>query len=277
MGTMAIPGDACIADGSVALPGPERLLRFSRSPSRMSLPLLLSLFLMSGAVVWAQNAPGAGAAKKAETPKSEAKPGAKGSGPKLPFADESAEDASLVTFLNGLRATVDKKDAEALRRVLSPNIQNSFGGDGGTEEFERIWKPDQEASPLWPLLEGLLKMGGGWLRANGSERLYYVPYVFAKYSEKLGDPFESLVILGGDVPLRALPADNARLVRKLSYDVVSIAKGPKPDSRDWQYVRLADRTGGYVSTEFVYSPVGFRAGFAKVDGQWQMVTMVSGD
>ena len=69
-------------------------------------------------------------------------------GGRLEPVEESGRDPALSIFLNDLRNAVRQRDAAALLRMTTPNIQNGFGCADGLEEFQNIWKPRQSASKV---------------------------------------------------------------------------------------------------------------------------------
>ena len=52
--------------------------------------------------------------------------------------------------------------------VVAPDVLNSFGGDGGREEFRETWTfARPERSRVWAVLSLMLALGGpGWIRSR---------------------------------------------------------------------------------------------------------------
>lgn len=188
-------------------------------------------------------------------------------GPKLMPVDEATSDPSLVAFRNDLLTAVRRGDVEAVVALADPKIRTSFGNGGGAEELRRRLKE----GPLMKELERLLPLGGKFV-GEGESRSFWAPYVYSAWPDR-HDAFESLAVIGENVPLRESPDANARVIATLSHDIVAREK----QQGDWQQVKTADGRSGWVETRSVLSPVGYRAGFMKLDGQWRMNALVAGD
>ena len=195
---------------------------------------------------------------------------------KLYPVDEAAKEPTFFTFRARLIQAVQKRDAAYLLSILSPKIQNSFGGDGGINEFKQMWKPERPQSEVWTELAEVLSLGG----AFDKENVFTAPYISAKWPED-HDVFELGAIIGENVRVRAAPVITSSVMRVLSFDIVSVpdwqtnqARGEK---RNWIKVKLADGQTGYIAEEFIRSPVGYRVGFGKEDGRWVMIFFIAGD
>jgi Bacterial SH3 domain len=195
---------------------------------------------------------------------------------KLYPVDEAAKDPTFFTFRARLIQAVQRRDAAHLLNILSPKIHNSFGGDGGIEEFKTMWKPERAQSEVWTELAKVLSLGG----AFDKDGIFEAPYISAKWPEDK-DGFELGAIIGENVRVRAAPQISSSIMRQLSFDIVEVtdwggnkARGEK---RDWIKVKLSDGQSGYVAEEFIRSPIGYRAAFAKEEGRWVMTYFIAGD
>src|SRR5262249_1038792 len=95
---------------------------------------------------------------------------------KLYPVDEGPKDPSFQAFRDNLIDAAKNRDMKFVLSILDPNIQNSFGGDGGVEEFKEKWKPGNPEGELWDVLLKILSMGGS-LSENG----FCAPYVSCKF------------------------------------------------------------------------------------------------
>ncbi|HYC62042.1 MAG TPA: hypothetical protein VEK79_20995 [Thermoanaerobaculia bacterium] len=185
-------------------------------------------------------------------------------GPKLTPVDEAASDPSFVAYRNELLGAVRRRDADAVVALADPNIRTSFGGTGGADDFRRkLGEPGR-----WEDLERLLTLGGSF-RGEGESRSFWAPYVYSAWPDS-HDAFEQLAITGEHVPLRESSEPGSRIIATLSYDIVE-----RTDQAN--RIRTADGKTGYVDPQHVRSPVGYRAGFMKTNGQWRMNALVAGD
>ncbi|MBA3693709.1 MAG: SH3 domain-containing protein [Acidobacteria bacterium] len=195
--------------------------------------------------------------------------------------DEGKKNASFESFREKLIEAVKKRDAKYVVGILDPAILNSFGGDGGIEEFKEMWKIDSPASELWDELLIVLTNGGSFFKED-ENNLFCAPYSFKQFPEDL-DAFEYQLIFDNNVNLRVRPDLKAETVGQLSYNVVkvdyenSVADKNKEGEYFWLNVETLGGKKGFVSAKFVRSSVDYRACFEKKNGKWKMTTFVAGD
>ncbi|MDQ3087657.1 MAG: SH3 domain-containing protein [Acidobacteriota bacterium] len=192
--------------------------------------------------------------------------------------DEGKQDKSFSAFRVKLIEAVKKRDKKYLLSVLDPNVKNSFGGDGGIEEFKEMWEIDSSKSKLWDELRVVLSNGGGFQDKN----TFAAPYSFVFFPADL-DAFEQQVIFGNNVNLRAKPDKSAKVISQLSYNIVkvdyenSVSDGKQEPTYLWLKVETLGGKKGFVSAEFVRSSIDYRAIFVKEKGKWKISAFVAGD
>jgi hypothetical protein len=196
---------------------------------------------------------------------------------KLYPIDEGPKDPSFQAFRAKLIEAVKNRDAKFILSILDPKILNSFGGDGGVKEFKEMWKPDNPNSELWDTLIGVLSMGGSFDTKNKND--FCAPYVYSQFPEL--DAFDHSVIIGEQVHMREQPGLTSPTVATLSYDIVAntdqSTEPVKKDGHSWVAIKLSNGKTGFVSKQFIRSPIDYRACFTKKRGRWLMVTLVAGD
>jgi hypothetical protein len=188
-------------------------------------------------------------------------------GPKLMPVDEAISDRTLVAFRDKLVAAVRRRDVDAVIALSDPKIRTSFGDDGGAAELRR----KLQDGALMKDLEQILPLGGTF-KGLGNERTFWAPYVYSAWPDQ-HDAFESLAVIRQKVPLRKGPNSDAEVIAELAYDIV----GQQKREGNWFQVKTADGRTGWVEKAFVVSPVGYRAGISKINGQWRMRALVAGD
>lgn len=99
------------------------------------------------------------------------------------------------------------------------------------------------------------------------------PYVFTDFPSEL-DAFTHQVVMGDKVRVRKRPTRESEVLGVLSHVIVP-ASGEETEG--WTKVQLADERTGYVASEYLGSPIGYRAAFEKREGRWVMVFFVAGD
>ncbi len=192
--------------------------------------------------------------------------------------DEGAKDKSFSAFRAKLIEAVNNHDKKYVLGVLDQNIKSSFGGDNGISDFKQLWEIDNSKSKLWEELLTALTNGGVFLDKN----TFTAPYTFKTFPEDLG-AFEHQVIFGNNVNLRAKPDLSAEIISQLSYNVVKVdlenSVGKKSEEQNYSWLKVETLGGkkGFVSAEYVRSPIDYRAIFTKENGKWKMTAFVAGD
>jgi len=188
-------------------------------------------------------------------------------GPKLMPVDDAPQDAALVAYRNQLLEAVRRRDADAVVALVDPKIRTSFGDGGGAEELRTTLAKEGVLEEL----ELVLSRGGTFV-GEGESRSFWAPYVYSAWPDE-HDAFQSLAVIEDNVPLRESKDASSPVVATLGYDIVTlvISEGAL------RQVKTADGKVGWVDARHVRSPVGYRAGFNKVQGQWKMNAFVAGD
>lgn len=192
--------------------------------------------------------------------------------------DEGKKDQSFSAFRDKLIEAVKKRDKKYLLSIVDPNIKASFGGDEGIKDFKAMWKIDSSKSKLWEELHVVLSNGGNFIDKN----TFAAPYSFNAFPDDL-DIFEYQMIFGNNVNLRAKPDLSAKVISQLSYNIVkvdyenSVSEGTEEPIYKWLKIKTLGGKTGFVSAEFVRSPIDYRAIFEKKKGNWKMTAFVAGD
>jgi hypothetical protein len=184
--------------------------------------------------------------------------------------DEAVTDPEFFLFRARVQAAVATHDTAEIMRIVDQDILNSFGGDGGREEFRQHWRLDNpEKSPLWTTLGFVLALGGRFRE----DSTFSAPYLVGGTSQ---DGFESLVVLGANVAMHSGPASTSKVVDTLSFEEVTKWR-EKSTTRGWEPIRNSKGRTGWVLERHLRSPIGYRAGFVRRDGQWWLRALVAGD
>ena len=185
--------------------------------------------------------------------------------------DEGSHDPSFVQFRKQLLELVARKDMKALLANLSPEIKNSFGGDGGVAEFTEMWKGRH--TKLWRELTFILR-NGGKLAADGD---FCGPYIFSHWPERF-DPFEHYVALTArNVSLKSTPTEDSPTVATLSYTIVKVLEDRYWEKTDKMVHISANGADGFVPRARIRSPIDYRACFGRKNGKWALNLLVAGD
>ena len=190
--------------------------------------------------------------------------------PRLPPVDQCTSLPGFAAFRTKLQAAIGRKDGKALLAMVDPDIDISFGGDHGQAMFGKAWALDQPAnSPVWAELTEMLRLG---CATDGT--VATVPALSSTLPEDY-DVFETMIAVKPGSPLRAKPANGAKVLTTLDWDIVKV--GDWDGRAGWIPVKLSDGQRGYVRKDEVRSPVGYRATFERVRGGWKITTFLAGD
>jgi hypothetical protein len=199
-------------------------------------------------------------------------------GRRLAPIDEASKDPSFLKFRDELLMAVDRKGAKHLLSILDPGIKNSFGGDGGIDEFKAMWKPERADSEVWMELRFILTHGGAFNQTDD----FVAPYVFSSFPDLRDVPnydeesYSYGAVIEDNVILRSKPETNASAVARLSYHVVkSVDESGLPP--DWIKVATTDGMTGYISRSLWRSVIDYRAFFTKQSGTWRLNMLAAGD
>jgi hypothetical protein len=192
---------------------------------------------------------------------------------KLGPYDEAKRDPALVETITHIRGIVARKDYKALMALISPTFKIDVIGTKGPVNFEKFWKPSSPDSPVWPVLSHMLPIGGTFYTPS----LFALPYVYTRFPVDL-DPFTSVVALKESVPVHETAAKDSSTIATLSYDIVTADPAPavpvRLDKSPWVGIIAPGGKKGFVSSEDVYSPAGYRSFFEKEKGKWQILGLI---
>ena len=194
------------------------------------------------------------------------------------FLPVDQADESFRAFRDATLAALARKDTTHLYGILAPDIRSSFGPDDGIDGFRRMWDIEDPDTRLWSELARVLRMGG----AFATDSMFMAPYVYALWPDTL-DTFEFVAVTSPRAVVRSAPATSADTIGTASYGILPLEKwrgmpeSPAEPDTSWAGVVLPDGRSGWLRSEDVHSPVGWRAIFARRDGRWVMTAFVAGD
>ena len=184
--------------------------------------------------------------------------------------DEGATDPDFFLFRARVQAALAAHDTAEIMRIVDPGILNSFGGNGGRDEFREHWRlGNPETSQLWGVLGFVLALGGRFLE----DSVFYAPYLFHGVS---GDGFEALAVLGSNVTLHAGPGSAFGVMDTLSFEEVTKWR-EKSTTGAWEPIKTSKGKTGWAPQRHLRSPIDYRAGFVRRQGRWWLRALVAGD
>ena len=197
-------------------------------------------------------------------------------GLKLEPVDEAARDVSFVEYRDMLLRAVRARDANVVIELASSDVLLSFGGDAGRESLRRNLEGFEswQGETYWSELQRILELGGLFLE-DGAFCSPYLACLDVPGCPEC-DPFETVFVTGRDVAARIAPEPGARIVARLSYDVLQM-DAEAYSGEDWYPVRLPSGGRGFVSHTDARMAVDYRARFEKIGGRWRMTVFIAGD
>jgi len=190
--------------------------------------------------------------------------------PFLPV-DEAGSRPDFFSFRAQLQRAIARHDTAALLAIVHPQIKNSFGDNDGIDEFRTMWNIGAADSEIWGLLGTVLGLGGSFHEDNS----FVAPYVFSRWPGQI-DPFDHVAVIGSDVRVRSQPNADAPVIAAMSFTILPVAR-PDIEVEGWTAVRVEGKRTGYIASQFVRSPIDYRAIFRYESRQWKLVTLVAGD
>jgi hypothetical protein len=186
--------------------------------------------------------------------------------------DQASEDPSFLAFRTRLIEAVRRRDADRVFEATEPELGKQWAA-GLTDGFFRD-------------LDRILALGGTFTTMWGSRpgrREFCAPYAYSlfpdrhKWPEDLSEVLEEdepWVVVGSAVAVRRRPSISARVIARLTYDLVPVDSVDRRDESGapyiWQTVQLPDGRKGWVEASLLWGHRESHACFAQVNGQWQM-------
>lgn len=180
--------------------------------------------------------------------------------------DTCQAEGSWVAYRTAFNAAIARRDARALLRLVANDI--SFGGNGnGRAAFARHWGLARPASSrLWPALAKIMSLGC----ARDRRRLHWVPSIFLDEDAPDDATYgPQAVVIGNGVILRAAPSGSARVIARMSWDIVFL---PERDHGrgSWVHATLDNDREGFVRRNQLQSLTGPYALFENRRGTWRL-------
>ena len=183
---------------------------------------------------------------------------------------EEPADASFAAFRAKLDAAIMEKSEAKLKELLAPDVKSSFGDDDTVENFFAYWLGGLTQDNLWSVLSKVLALGG----VVEDQHTFSAPYVFARFPHHL-DPFETVVSVKPDTPVRKAPSETAEIIGTAAYSLLPMAHDDyEPDG--WTSI-VWESGVAWVSNADSWSGVGPRLIVRRNNGRWLITALVEGD
>lgn len=188
----------------------------------------------------------------------------------MPPSDGIADLPDARAIRDSLLAIVARRDSAALFAMVAPDIKLGFGGEEGIDEARRLWFAPDRVPSIWETLDDLLTHGGA-----GTTTEFTAPYWFTSRLPDGADPFEALVVIDSATVVRGAPDTAAAAIGTLGHVVVRAADAEAPAG--WSALALDSLRTGYVRSDQVRSPVGYRIRLERRADRWWITFLLQGD
>lgn len=190
---------------------------------------------------------------------------------RLPPVEHCKSDPSFATFRTELGRAVANRDPAALKALMAADVTVNFGGDVGWAAFANSWNLGRQAraSKLWGEMARSLTLGCA-VAPDGRSRV--MPGMFETIDEDV-DIFDLVAVRAG-TPLRATASSKGRVIATLDWHAGEVQAG---GSEAWTRVKLLDGRTGWVASDRLVSPIGYRLVVEKRGGRWLVTAFVAGD
>lgn len=209
--------------------------------------------------------------------------------------DESATDASFLTFKKQLQKAVEGHDVALLLPLLADSVRESHNGICQycpKQLFVATVCVPNETRPndayFWE--QAALLLNYGFVKGNPDQPNAIVEYVNAKefftapsYAEV--EVYDSVLVLAGDVAVYSAPFADSAVIAHISYGKLPTHSTelhtPSPydhyvfnqdENTGWICVGLADGRTGYIKEAQTSATVFKEMTVAKIKGQWKIIS-----
>ena len=185
-----------------------------------------------------------------------------------PPRDECRGDAAAQAFRHTLTTAVANRNAAMLQPLVAPDVKLDFGGGSGWALLqERLNAADY---PLWEELDRMLVLGCAL-----DEDEIALPW---HWGQDFGDIdyFETMLVTGRAVPLRAAAAPGAEVLARIDWELVTLVDGWNPEA-DFLQVRDGRGRTGFIDTSHLRSLVDYRLIAQRGPNGYRIVYFIAGD
>ena len=224
--------------------------------------------------------------------------------PRQPLEFSDVETGSeFDQFRSQLRQAMRDRDVEFVKALIpDEGVALGFGAPVSRQVLDDI--DSGVGKTVWRILEHAIAIScgtsnpSGYPKADVNTTVYECPNVATEFLQRYPAPPDSegvsyeisrVIVVGKNVSVHAQADRNSETIATLSDEVVKFDRAaweeiPKAErialaesQNGWTPVTLLNGKSGYVSNRNAYFPLGNRAIFGKVNGQWQLLDLPGGD
>ena len=189
--------------------------------------------------------------------------------------DDSSLRGDYLNFKHNVMTAIINRDTSFIFSILDSSILNSFGGNGGINEFKTMWKIEDHNSQFWSLLKESLELGGTF---SDDTLTFSFPYVSTTFPGKYDSFFYGALIRENTniylSPNKDSKFHSARytIFRILQWSDLKVSR-----HEDFIPVVVSKNRYGFVHKSDFRSPVDYRGRFIYKTNSWKLKSFVAGD
>lgn len=220
---------------------------------------------------------------------------------RLELTDDVEPGSEFDQLRQNLGQAVENRDADFVTRLIpSEGVAIGFGRPMAVQDLEL----DDPNSFFWTILEKAIAPGCAALEGSdyptvdSGSPVWVCPNVVSAFREQYPPPPDAMgvsyeiskvIVVGEAIQVHAEPNAASKVVGLLSDEVVEFDQQTwdqmPPEARveqvesinGWTPVILPNDQAGYVANRHAYRPLETQVIFGRVDEQWQIVQVPSGD
>lgn len=183
--------------------------------------------------------------------------------------DECREQAGATAFRTELSAAIAARDIDRLAALAAPDVMLNYGGGAGVDQLRAM--AAQNGELFWNELDQLMTLGCALNKEGGIT----LPWYFAQDFGQV-EPMNGMIVTGENIPVYAAVAGNAAPAGAISWDVVELVNGLRPD-QPRQQVETSDGRVVFIATDKLRSLLDYRLVASSRDGKWSFTQLIAGD
>ena len=187
--------------------------------------------------------------------------------------DEGSKNPDFKVFRDKLLMVIEQKDVAFLKKHVAPDIKdNSENRTIDWIRFSKEWNLNQNPSTsnVWNVLRKVLLLGGRF----DKEGVFTAPYTFTDFSASV---YEFEAVIDQNVKIYEKPLLTSKVLGTISYEIVKYGNFLKEQNlKNWTPIVTSSGIKGYIQSNFLRSPLDYRASFKKINGEWKLTMFQAG-
>jgi len=189
--------------------------------------------------------------------------------------DESSFRSDFSKFKNIMITAVINRDTNFIFSVLDSSILNSFGGNGGINEFKTMWRIENDNSQFWSLFKESFELGGTF---SDDTLTFEFPYLSTTFPDNY-DSYCYGALIKENTNIHLSPNKDSKF-HSASFTIFRILQWSDlkcSQNEDFIPILVSKNRYGFVHKSDFRSPVDYRGIFVYKYNSWKLESFVAGD